>query len=164
MDDRHWGIATPKPGSVRASRGLLVSCTADAGATLISGDLSAAIDALAPGAPMLGLLDDKPPGPHALRIARDRALLITEAPLRWEGWQDGYAASAADDLHLRITITGRRAAEIRSMFMSVESGSASCSTLFAGCVALVVSVEDGLCVRITQPKAAAVWAHLNRIL
>ena len=113
---------------------------------------------------MLGLLDDTPPGPHALRIARDRALLITEAPLRWEGWQDGYAASAADDLHLRITVTGSRAAEIGSMFMSAERGSASTSTLFAGCMALIVSVKDGLCVRIARPEAASVWAQVGAVI
>ena len=41
------------------------------GQTLISGDLDAAVAALAPGAPMLGLYALAPEGAHALRIGRD---------------------------------------------------------------------------------------------
>ena len=164
MDDRHWTSVTPEPGATLEAPGVTITCAADAGAALVSGDLDAAIAALAPGAPMLGLLDACPDRPHALRIARDRALLVTEAPLWRDGWEGTYAVSAADDLFLKITITGDRAAEIRDACMSAAGGSASASTLFAGHAALVVSVANGICVRVQRPEAAALWAHCGRLV
>ena len=68
------------------------------GATLLSGDLVAAIATLAPGAPLLGLHAMVPESAHALRIGRDRALLVTQAPLAAaDGWRDGWCASCVDD-------------------------------------------------------------------
>jgi hypothetical protein len=164
MDDRHWTSRSPDAGATLEAPGLTIACAADGGAALISGDMDAAIAALAPGAPMLGLLDACPDGPHALRIARDRALLVTPAPLWRDGWQGTYAVSAADDLFLKLTITGPRAGEIGAACMSAARGSASASTLFAGHGALVVSVANGLCVRVQRPEAAALWAHCGKLV
>ena len=74
---------------------------------LISGDLEAAIGALAPGAPLLGLYALAPQGAHALRIARDRALLVTPAPLGTaDGWRDGWCATDVNDGWAAVDISG----------------------------------------------------------
>jgi len=163
MPERAWTTRTPEPGDRISAQGLEIICAAAAGAALISGDLEAAIAALAPGAPLLGLLERRPDGPFGLCIARDRALLCTADPLRAEGWQDGYAVSASDDLFLELTITGDRAEEIRSACMSAPPGSPSASTLFAAHGALVSALADGFSVRVQRPEAAAVWAHLHAL-
>lgn len=163
MYDRIWTTRTPLPGETLQANGLTIRCEAAGGASLVSGDLDAAIRSLAPEAPVLGLLDDTPTGAYALRIARDRALLCTEAPLGLDGWRDGFAVSSADDLFLQIRITGDRAADLRSACMSGGRGSASTAILFAGQSALVVSVPEGICVRVQAPDAAALWAHLEKL-
>lgn len=163
MNERDWTTRTPKPGASIRADGLDIRCDAPAGATLISGDLEAALAALAPGAPILGLLAEIPSGIFALRIARDRALLCIPEPLKAEGWQAGYAASAADDLYLAVIITGPRAPDIASACMTAEAGSPSAATVFAGHSALVARVTDGISVHVQHPEAAAVWARLEAL-
>ncbi len=163
MPDRDWTTHTPEPGETITADGLDIVCRPPAGATLISGDLGAAIAALVPDAPVLGLLAPLPHGPFALRIARDSALLCTAEPLGIGGWQNSYAASAADDLFLELAITGSLAEAIRSACLSAPAGSPSASTVFAGKGALVAALSEGLSVRIQRPEAAAVWAHLEAL-
>ncbi len=164
MDERDWTTRTPDPGATLMGEGVTIRCAAESGASLVSGDLDAAIASLAPGAPMLGLLDEVPEKPFALRIARDRALLCTDAPLGQEGWRDGFAVSGADDLFLVIEITGARRDEIRSACLGGGVGSPSAATLFAGQGALVATCPGGLCVRVEAPQAAALWTHLDRLI
>jgi hypothetical protein len=163
MTERDWTTRTPEPGASIRADGFDMTCDAPAGATLISGDLEAAVAALAPGAPILGLLAKIPSGPFALRIARDRMLLCTPEPLQAEGWHASYAASAADDLYLAVTITGPRAPEIASACMTADAGSPSAATVFAGHSALIARVTGGISVRVQHPEAAAVWARLEAL-
>src|ERR1700675_1465561 len=80
------------------------------GQTLISGNLEAAIAALAPGAPMLGLYALPPSSAHALLIARTSALLITPAPPdAADGWRDGWCATSVDDAWAGVEILGAAA-------------------------------------------------------
>ncbi len=90
----------PANSTGRWSRGRASSPSAltGLGQTLVSGDLEAAIKALASGAPLLGLYELAPKGRHALRIARDRALLVTPAPLAAE---DGFARRLLRDRRRR---------------------------------------------------------------
>lgn len=163
MGERDWVTRAPEPGETLAADGIAIRCRGRSGATLVSGDLDAAIADLAPSAPMLGLMDEAPTPPFALRIARDRALLCTQDPLSRMGWNGGFAASAADDLFSEIAIAGRRAPDIVAACMSGHSGSPSAATLFAGYGALVAGLADGVSVRIQAPDAAAVWAHLKKL-
>ena len=83
------------------------------GQTLISGDLDAAVAALAPGAPMLGLYALAPESAHALRIGRTSALLVTPAPLApHEGWRDGWCATSADDGWAAVEVSGADAGRL----------------------------------------------------
>jgi hypothetical protein len=164
MPERDWTTQTPIPGTVFESGHCQISCLGPKGASLVSGSLDRAFAELAPGAPLLGLLDDEPEqAPYAVRIARDRALLCTDEPLGLHGWQDGYAISAADDLFASIMITGAGADDIRASCMAAEAGSPSAATLFGGVAALVTATSEGLIVRVQTPEAAALWAHLRRV-
>ncbi|MCU4655241.1 hypothetical protein N8I71_20555 [Roseibacterium sp. SDUM158016] len=166
MDKRDWTGMTPAPGDRIEAEGLCITCLAPEGATLVSGDLDAAIAHLAPGRPMLGLLGPLPEqGGFALRIARDRALLCTASPLGVEGWREGFAASAADDLYLALSVAGPRAGVLRSACLSAEAGSPSAAALCVGTVALVAGEADGAGWRlwVPGPEAAAVWHRLGRL-
>lgn len=165
MVERDWTTRTPDPGATLTAEGITITCLAPRGATMVSGDLGAAVAALAPGAPMLGLLDPVPNGAYALRVARDRALICTEAPLGISGWQGSFAASRADDLYAVVTVTGPRTGDIAAACLSAPAGSPSTATLFAGIGALVAGLsEGGLCLRVQHPDAAALWAHLAKLI
>lgn len=79
MDERIWTNTSPEPGERADYPGLTVTCDAPGGAQMISGDLEAALAVLAPGAPVLGCGAPAPQGPHAIHVARDRAILVTPA-------------------------------------------------------------------------------------
>ena len=110
MRETAWAPARRGTGTL-IDRPRLTGAGADGrGHTLISGDLGAAIAALAPGAPILGLYAPAPDGAHALRIARDQALLVTPAPLgAAEGWRDGWCATTVDDGWAAIEVEGEDA-------------------------------------------------------
>ncbi|APE44575.1 hypothetical protein BOO69_15000 [Sulfitobacter alexandrii] len=163
MDERDWTTATPVPGDEMSETGLRIRCLPAAGATLVSGDLAAAITALSPGAPILGFLEQAPGRPFALRVARDRALLCTDAPLGVEGWQDGFAASAADDLYVEIAVDGPRAPDLLSACTGTEGTSPSAAILLAGIGVLVSGAPDGFSLRVQAPEAAALWSYLGRL-
>src|SRR5208283_3421694 len=77
------------------------------GQTLISADLEAAVAALAPGAPTLGLYALAPEGAHALRIGRASALLVTPAPLAVaDGWRKGWCGTSVEDGWAAIDVSG----------------------------------------------------------
>jgi hypothetical protein len=166
MDERIWTNTSPEPGQRADYPGLTVTCDAPVGAQMISGDLEAALAVLAPGAPVLGCGAPAPQGPHAIRVARDRAILVTPAPLVVQpGWHGSYALSLADDLYATIILSGPRADEIASACTAtpLDGSSASAATLFAGVGALVTRRGGTLAVRVQWPEAASLWAALARL-
>jgi len=164
MRERDWtparqpfGVLIDRPRlSARAVEGL--------GRTLISGDLEAAIAALAPGAPMLGLYALAPFGAHGLRIARDRALLVTPAPLgAADGFRDGFCATPVDDGFATVDVTGPDAplALIQGTSVDLDAGSPSAAVLFAGLRCLLVRAEAGFRLHIEAPWLEALIAWLD---
>lgn len=162
MGEREWRNPAPAAGDRIEAKGLMVKCLPPGGAALISGDLQAAIAALAPGAVMIGLLDEMPgQGGFALRIARDRALLCTVQPLdAAPGWQGGYALSPADDLHTSIEITGDAEGMFLRSCLSARAGSPSAMTLFAEKPCLVARRAGAVRVWVPAPDMAEVWSRL----
>jgi hypothetical protein len=71
------------------------------GQILVSGRIAGAVQALAPGAPEACLWGVVAVNPHVVRIARDRALIVSVEQLAVEpGWRsDGWAATPADDVY-----------------------------------------------------------------
>lgn len=164
-DSTLWTTPSPAPGSILQGKGVSVACLPATGAALISGDLDAAIGALAPGAPLLGLLASRPQIPFALRIARDRALLITPEPLDMApGWQDGFAVSPADDLYLVLSITGDGARDLQDACLSAPAGSPSAAGVFGGHACLVLDNGQGPDVWVPASESAALWLRLSRLV
>lgn len=147
MDERDW---TDRPlaegGPALTGDGIVIRRTAPGAMALISGDLDAALAALAPGAAMVGIGGASDMRPVALRIARDRALLLTDTATSVAGWCDpGYAVSPADGLYACLAITGPGARDLIAEGTSVDPGGASPSAavLFAGCPCLLSGTEGG---------------------
>ncbi len=128
------------------------------GGVLVSGNLEAALAALAPDAPMLGLGGECGGAPaYGVRIARDRALLVGEAPFEVRsGWHEaGFAATPADDLWTVFTLSGAASARVIAEGTGADpgGGSPSAAVLFAGEVCLLLRRADSHVIAIETPRA-----------
>lgn len=142
--------------SARVVRGL--------GQALVSGDLTKAREALAPGAGQVGLWGEAEALPVQVRIARDRALMVTESPLGVEsGWRDGFAVSAADDLWLVIELEGAGLRDLlrEGTAADLDGGSASASLLFAGVPVLLYRLAGKARLHVEAPLGAYLWRWLE---
>ena len=167
MDERTWTNRTPSPGDRIEGAGIAVGCAAPGGALMISGDLSAALATLVPGAQLIGLGASVPEGPFALCIARDRALIVTEAPLApTPGWHGSYAATPADDLYLCLTLEGTEAGTVVAAGTGtpLDASSPSAMALFAGMPCLVARGNGGFLIWVQRPEAAYLWSFIARCL
>lgn len=167
MDERAWTNRTPSPGDRLDGEGAVIRCAAPGGAAMISGDIEAALAALAPGAPFVGLGGDTPDGPFALRIARDRALIVTSVPIALTpGWHNSYAATPADDLYLCLAVEGETAetVAVAGTGAPLDASSASAMVLFAGIPCLVARRKDGYAIWVERSEAAYLWSFLARLL
>ncbi len=158
MREMKWPELPPPSGEIIAREDLRVTAAHLGGALLVSGDLEAALAALAPGAPMLGRGGDIAAATWAARIARDRALLVGGAP--WDvapGWRaGGYALSQADDLWLALTITGGATQRVLAEGTADPgAGSPSASVLFAGQTCLLLRRDAGAVILAETSRA---WA------
>lgn len=137
----------------------------DFGQTLVSGDLGAALAELMPGAPEVGLWSVAEAQPFAVRIGRDRALLVSPAPLGVApGWRNDYVATPCDDAYAVLEISGAALREIVAEGTSVnlEAGSRSAAVLFAGVtVFLYRTGPETARLHVEAPLAAYLWAWLE---
>jgi len=136
------------------------------GQTLISGDLQAAMAALAPGAPMLGLYALAPEGAHGLRIGRTSALLVTPAPLAAvDGWRDGWCATSVDDGWAAVEVNGEDAGQALMQATSADlvSGSPSAAAFVFGLQALLVKTPAGFRVHVESPWLETLIAWLDGV-
>ena len=167
------------PGVVIDEPSLRVTLRAAAGATLISGDLQAAINTLAPDAVILGLGAKLDSQTFALRLARDRALLVTAAPLlesgnERHGWQsdavanavaNAFVSSAADDAWTFLEVSGSLAAMAMSEGCAADlnSGSPSAAVLFATHTCLLVRHGDGFLLAVESSSRMALLNWLKAV-
>lgn len=136
------------------------------GQTLISGDLEAAVAALAPGAPMLGLYAPAPEGAHALRIGRLSALLVSPAPLVVaDGWREGWCATSVDDGWAAIDVSGADAplALAEGTSADLDAGSRSAAVLFFGLRGLLARTPSGFRVHVETPWLETLLAWLDGV-
>jgi hypothetical protein len=151
------GILIDRPGfTARALEGL--------GQTLVSGDLDAALAALAPGAPILGLHALAPEGAHALRIGRASALLVTPAPIgAADGWRDGWSATSVDDGWAAVEVSGADAPQalIQATSADLGAGSPSAAILFFGLRGLLARIDGGFRVYVEAPWLETLLAWLD---
>jgi sarcosine oxidase, subunit gamma len=149
-----WPPARRAEGTLLERPRLRAQALSGRGSTLISGDLGAAIQALAPGAAILGLYELAPESAHALRIARDRALLATPSLLgATDGWRDGWCATSVDDGWAAVDIAGPDAAFALAQGTSADlaGGSPSAAVLIAGLRCLLVRTEAGFRLHVEAP-------------
>ncbi len=154
-----WGTAILESPGWRARRvGGLVQ-------TLVSGDLDAARDMLAPGGGEVGLWGIAGDGAAVVRIGRDRALVVSGSPpVVAAGWHGGFAASPCDDLYAVLEIAGAGLAEVIAEGTSADlaAGSRSAAVLFAGVPCLLYRTgEQAARLHVESPFAAYIWTWLQ---
>ena len=164
MRETDWSPARAPEGRLVERAGFAVLARTGLGQTLMSGDLEAALKTLAPGAPMMGLYELAPTGRHALRIARDRALLVTPAPIAaTEGWRDGFCATPVDDAYAAIDVEGEGADLVlmQGTAADLSAGSPSAALMFAGQCCLLARTAAGFRLHVERPRLEALLAWLD---
>jgi hypothetical protein len=164
MRETRWPAARGRAGLIidqprlRALDGL--------GQTLISGDIEAAVAALAPGALTLGLYALVPDGAHVLRIGRASALLVTPAPIEGrDGWRDGWCATSVDDGWAAVEVSGADAPDVLMQATSADlaAGSPSAAVLAFGLRALLARTQAGFRVHVEAPWLETLLAWLDGV-
>ena len=166
MREMQWAPARGGAGLLIDRRQLTARRLGGLGQTLISGDLDAAIAELAPGAPTLGLYALAPEGPHALRIGRTSALLVTPAPLgAADGCRDGWCATSVDDGWAAIEVSGEDASQALMQATSADlvSGSPSAAAMIFGLRGLLARMSSGFRVHIESPWLETLLAWLDGV-
>jgi len=163
MRETAWAPARRADGLLIERPRLAARALAARGHALISGDLEAAIALLAPGAPLLGLAALAPEGAHAVRIARDRALLTTPMPLGAGGGGDGWFATSVDDGWVAVDIEGEDAPSALAQGTSADlaAASASAAVLFAGLRCLLLRTDVGFRLHVEAHRLEALLAWLD---
>ncbi len=164
MRETNWTPARPARGILAARPGFAARSVAGLGQTLVSGDLDAALAALAPGAPLIGLYGLAPDGAYALRVARDRALLVTPAPIGpADGWRQGWCATAVDDGWAAVDVEGDGAGLVLMQGTSADlaAGSPSAAVLFAGQRVLLARRPNGFRLHVEAPRLEALLKWLD---
>ena len=164
MRETDWSPARRAEGTLIARPGFTARAGAGLGRTLISGDLDAALAALAPGAPLVGLHRLAPEGAHALRIARDRALLVTPAPIAAAGgWREGFCATCVDDGWAAVDVEGEGAGLVlmQGTAADLSAGSPSAAVLFAGRRCLLARTEGGFRLHVEAQGLEALLTWLD---
>jgi sarcosine oxidase gamma subunit len=164
MRETDWTPARGAKGALIAKPGLSARARGRIGQTLISGDLDAALAALAPGAPFVGLYGMAPDRAHALRIARDKALLVTPAPIRAaEGWREGWSATSVDDGWVALDVKGSHAPLVlmQGTAADLTAGSPSAALLLAGRRCLLARIEAGFRLHVERPWLEALLTWLD---
>ena len=165
MRDRgkFWRPAPDRVANL-SGRGFEARCVTGLGQTLVSGDLDAAAKALAPGVTEVGLWTITTAGTYSVRLSRDRALLVTSAPLAVRsGWVDGYVATPCDDAYAVLDLEGEELGTIvaEGTSANLATGSRSASVLFAGVpVLLYRTAEDAARLHVEAPLLAFLWEWL----
>jgi sarcosine oxidase gamma subunit len=164
MRETNWAPARRGEGALTARPDFAVKARTGLGQTLVSGDIEAALKGLVRGAPLLGLYGTAPRGKHALRIARDKALLVTPGPITVdEGWREGWCATAVDDAWVVVEVEGPGAGIVLMQATSVDlaAGSPSAALLFAGRRCLLLRTDKGFRLHVEAPWLEALMTWLD---
>jgi hypothetical protein len=164
MRETRWPPARGRAGLLIDMPRLQARALDGLGHTLISGDLEAAVAALAPGAPILGLHALAPEGAHALCIGRTSALLVTPAPLgAADGWRDGWCVTSVDDGWAAVEVSGAGAplALMQATSADLGAGSPSAAVIVFGLRALLVRTQAGFRLHVEAPWLETLLAWLD---
>ena len=158
----------PQPdwGTARIERdGYSIRRVPGLGQTLVSGEIDVAIAEFTPDAPEAGLWSVVEAEPFAVRIARDRALLVSPAPLGVvPGWRNGCAVTPCDDAYAILEVSGTALREIvaEGTSVDIEAGSRSAAVLFAGVTVFLYRTRPETArLHVEAPLVAYLWAWLE---
>jgi hypothetical protein len=166
MRETRWPAARGRAGILIDRPRLQARALDGFGQTLISGDLDAAVGALAPGAPILGLHALAPDGAHALRIGRASALLVTPAAIAApEGWREGWCATSVDDGWAVVEVFGADAPQALMQATSADlaAGSPSAAVLVFGLRALLTRTQAGFRLHVEAPWLETILTWLEGV-
>ena len=149
------------------ARGVAISvCRLDT-VVAVNGDLRAALDDADIELPPVGWPDVAYGESYAVRLARDRALIVGGEPLA-RGWHDrGYAVSRSEDASIVFCIAGPGTLEFLSLGAAVfvACPSATAVRIFAGLHAILYrhGSESAVRVHVARPRAAALlkWLRIS---
>lgn len=168
MRDRgaFWRPAPDRAGAEIRRDGFSARRLPGLGQSLVSGDLRAAKASLAPDAVEVGLWGIAFGESALVRIARDKALLVTPQPLTVApGWNAaGFVATPCDDAYSAFEISGERLRDVvgEGTAANPDAGSPSASVLFAGVPALLYrTAAETARLHVEAPLAAYVWTWLE---
>lgn len=133
---------------------------------LVSGDFRAALVAHAPKSAEVGLWGIASTDPVAVRIARDRVLLVGPAPFDMpSGWNAGWAASPASDAWFVVDLDGPAVEEVIREGTAADIGgsSPSAAILFAGVQAILYRRgERHARLHVEAPFGPYLWRWLEK--
>ena len=134
---------------------------------VVNGDLQAALQAAAVESVPVGWPDLASGDSYAVRLARDRALIVGGAALT-PGWHgQGFAVSRSDDAAVVFTLAGPGIEELLSLGAAIflDRSSASAVRLFAGLPVILYRHGHAHAVRmhVARPRAAAMleWLRIS---
>ncbi len=136
------------------------------GQTLVSGRLSEAAAALCTGATEVGLFGIAGGSPRLVRIARDRALIVRDAPTGGAPATNGpgFVATRADDIFAVFELggPGLRGLLAEMVTADLESGSRSAAVLACGVpILLYRTAPDRARLHVEAAHAAYLWRWLE---
>jgi sarcosine oxidase gamma subunit len=132
---------------------------------LVSGDLAAALADLAGGAEASGAYAVATGDPYALRLARDRALIVSSRPIACRvGWHPrGYAATpmSAGYHVFELAGSGLPGLLARATTLDLASASPSATIVFAGVAAILYRREGKARLHVERGLAPYLWRWLE---
>lgn len=134
---------------------------------LVAGNIAAATSALAPNLSRVGAWQMVSASDHVLRIARDKALVVTLAPIPFEtGWNAaGFSVTDASGAYGVIEIAGPALAEIiaEASAVDIDARTRSAALLFAGIACLAArTAPDVARVYMEAGYMTYLWRWLER--
>lgn len=131
MREREWTDRPLHPGDMMDHAGLRVTPAPIHDAVMVTGDLTAAIADIAPGAAFVGLYAERGE-PGLIRIARDKALCVGATFA--EGWHGTFATSDASGLYACLHMSGPALTDALSEGTGADlhGNSPSAAVMFAG--------------------------------
>lgn len=169
MEDRgrFWTPVPDWTGAVLEGDGWRARRVHGVSQTLVSGDLAAARAKLAPDGGEVGLWGLAGDGTILVRIARDRALVVSPtAPGIVSGWHGSFVASPCDDAWAIIELAGSgiEAIVAEGTSAGLAAGSPSAAVLFAGLSCFLYRTAPQTArLHVESPYAAYIWTWLAGI-
>ena len=168
MDERHWHDQGPPEGVLWQQGDCVLRFDPACHQILVSGRIDRALERLAPGCSVVGLVGTPTTDPYCIRIGRDAVLLVSPHPIDARcGWHpDGYALTQADDRYRRLSLRGARAVGVLRHVLDLDQidGSSSAALRLDGRTVLLTRESGGFALWVDPADRHVVSVSLKLIL